>query len=71
MSAYVIVLGSCVACGTPIRFNPSFVPSIRVNGEREPLCRACFNAWNGIHRASEGLPLVPLHPAAYEPEPTP
>ena len=60
--------GPCVACGVLIPiFNPVCVPSIRVNGEREPLCRTCFERWNQIHRTSKGLEPLPLNPNAYQP----
>ena len=69
MSGYCFVIGSCVACGVPLNFNPNRVPSIRVNGEREPLCRGCFAQWNTIHRTSKGLEPIALDPQAYSPEP--
>ena len=69
MSGYVFVHGPCVACGILISYSPSHVPSIRVNGEREPLCRGCFAEWNRIHRTSKGLPALKIHPDAYNPEP--
>jgi len=69
MSGYVFMVGGCVACGRVISFNPHKVPSIRVNGEREPLCRGCFEAWNNIHRIGLGLDPVPLATDAYEPIP--
>lgn len=67
--AFMYALGSCCACGTGIAFNPNKVPSLRVNGVREPICRACFEQWNQIHRTSKGLDPVELSPDAYEPEP--
>jgi hypothetical protein len=67
---YMFVIGSCVACHAHITFNPSFVPSIRVNGSREPICRSCHARWNEIHRVSKGLAPVEIHPEAYEPEET-
>lgn len=69
MSGYMFCMGSCINCKRTITFNPNKVPSIRVAGEREPLCEACFAKWNEIHRTSKGLDPVPLHPDAYEPEP--
>jgi len=66
---YMTVVGHCINCGAYITFNPFYVPSIRVGGVREPLCRACFARWNELHRTRRGLDSVPLHPAAYEPEP--
>jgi len=70
MSGYMIVHGSCVGCNAFIAFNPEWVPSIRVNNKREPLCRACHSKWNEIHRTSKGLKPVALHPQAYKPEVT-
>ncbi len=69
MSGYCWIVGECVGCGNLIHFNPNRVPSIRVNGEREPLCRSYFNKWNLFHRVSKGLPDYPLDPNAYKPEP--
>jgi len=62
----MFVIGGCIACNAIITFNAEHVPSIRVNGVREPLCRACFAKWNEIHRISKGLAPEPLHPQAYE-----
>ena len=62
---YVTALGHCINCNAPLTFNPARVPSIRVNGSREPLCKACFERWNEIHRTSKGLEPVQLHPEAY------
>lgn len=69
MSGYMFCMGSCVACKRPITFNPNKVPSIRVNGQREPLCADCFDRWNKLHRTSKGLAPIPINPDAYEPEP--
>lgn len=63
----MFVIGDCVACKSLITFNPDHVPSLRVNGVREPLCKACFDRWNELHRVSKGLPPEPLHPEAYSP----
>ncbi len=60
-------MGACINCEAIITFNPHHVPSLTINGSREPLCRGCFNRWNEIHRTSKGLDPVPLHPEAYEP----
>lgn len=65
---YMFATSSCVACRALITYNPNTVPSLTVNGHREPLCRTCFNRWNEIHRTSKGLDPVPLNPTAYEPE---
>ena len=63
MSGYVFVLGSCVNCQRSISFHPHKVPSVRVNGKREPLCRQCAERWNELHEP------VPIQPDAYEPCP--
>jgi hypothetical protein len=42
MTGYVLAYGACIHCGTMMTFNPHYVPSIRVQGTKEPLCRGCF-----------------------------
>jgi len=69
MTGYYWAMGACVACGSTISFNLDYVPSIRVDGVKEPLCRGCFGQWNQIHRISKDLEPVPLHLQAYEPQP--
>jgi len=64
---YMLVLSPCIGCGVGFCCNPNHVPSIRVNGNREPICKACYNRWNQIHRINEGLDPIPLHPDAYAP----
>jgi hypothetical protein len=66
---FVLVYGYCISCKMEIQFNPVHVPSIPVDGNREPLCAGCFNKWNEIHRTSKDLEPVRLHPRAYEAEP--
>lgn len=46
---WMFVLGACINCHTLISFNPDTVPSIRVKGVREPLCRGCATKWNKMH----------------------
>lgn len=65
--SYMFVMGSCAACNNPISFNPERVPSIRIEGVREPLCKTCFHRWNEIHRTAKGMEPIPLNPDAYEP----
>ena len=69
MMGYMIAYGLCVGCKLLISFNPDYVPSIRVNGSREPLCVRCFDLWNRVHRVDRGLEPLALHPMAYEPQP--
>jgi len=57
-------------CGRRFTFNAERVPSITVNGAREPFCRACVDEVNP-RRVAAGLdPIIPL-PGAYDPEEVP
>lgn len=59
---YLFVVGECIACKGFITFNPNLVPSLRINGVREPLCEACARKWGEIHKTP-----VTIAPGAYEP----
>jgi len=63
---FCFVLGPCVRCQQPFTFNPLRVPSVRVDGQREPICAACVATVNPIRLARGLAPIVPL-PGAYEP----
>ena len=65
--SFAIVFTECINCRAPITINPVKSPSITVNGNREPLCKCCFNKWNQIHRIGKGLDPIPLDPDAYKP----
>jgi hypothetical protein len=66
MSGYMMGMAKCFGCGKPFWFNPHRVPSIIVDGEREPVCADCVERANP-QRIANGLePIVPL-PDAYEP----
>jgi len=69
MNGYAFVTSACCACGAWISYHPHKVPSIRVNGHREPLCRGCFARWNEIHRLDQGMPALLVDTEAYEPCP--
>lgn len=60
---YLYCVGHCVACKALVHFNPDLVPSLRVNGSREPLCESCAKRWGEIHSQP-----VRIHPDAYEPQ---
>jgi hypothetical protein len=68
MSGYVFATGQCVACRRLFSFNPHHVPSVRVNGVREPVCRDCIEQANK-QRAEMNLPPFEILPDAYEPMP--
>lgn len=65
--AYMAAIGPCVGCGAMFSFNPNLVPSVVVNGVREPVCRACIERVNPV-RAERGLPVFNVLPGAYDPE---
>jgi hypothetical protein len=46
---YAIMYGICVACKRTIAFNPHKVPSLMINGKREPICKNCAERWNELH----------------------
>ncbi len=67
MSEVMFVVSGCIGCKKIITYNPDKVPSLRINGVREPLCIDCFNKWNMHHRLEKGLEPVNIHPLAYTP----
>ena len=62
--AFMFCLGFCANCKKSVTFNPSKVPSIRVNGEKEPLCFECATKWSRLHPEAK----FEIDPEAYEPE---
>lgn len=66
MSGYVFVMAPCYCCGLIFSFNPDRVPSIVVDGEREPICADCVERVNPQRVANKLEPIVPL-PGAYGP----
>ena len=65
--ANMVVIGTCWGCGKMFSFNPNRVPSIRVEGERQPVCLDCITATNE-KRKEMGVDLFPIPTDAYEPE---
>ena len=55
---FVFVMGHCLICKQPFSFNPNRVPSIRVDGEKEPICQPCYE-WAQAKRKEEGVPAWP------------
>lgn len=66
MTGYVLAHGACFGCGKPFGFNPNKVPSIRIDGERYPVCAECIDLANEIRHVN-GLPIIVPQPDAYEP----
>jgi hypothetical protein len=60
-----IMFAPCLVCKVPFSFNPVKVPSLRVNGVKEPICRSCHTDLNKL-RVEKGVPPFPEpHPDAY------
>lgn len=65
---YMMIYAPCVVCKKPFASNPNKVPSFRVNGVKEPICKSCLDLVNE-KRKEKGLePFPPPLPGAYEPE---
>ena len=62
---YVTAFSPCAACKRPFTYNPVKVPSVVVNGSREPICQACVTQANPL-RQERGLPVINVLPGAYE-----
>jgi hypothetical protein len=61
---YALAMGCCFSCGAVFSFNPVRVPSIRHNGEKQPICQACVTRVNPMRKAN-GLPEIVPAPDAY------
>lgn len=66
MTGYVFCFSECCSCKRPFSYNPNLVPSIRVNGVREPMCGDCVARANPA-RKKLGLEPIRVLPGAYEP----
>ena len=65
--AFMVCTAPCICCNTLFNFNPDKVPSLRYQGNREPVCRECVEAANLV-RAQTGLKPFPILPGAYDPQ---
>ena len=63
---FAAMIAPCISCGQVFMFNPYKVPSIRVKGKREPVCRRCVELANPRRKAA-GLAVIVINPDAYEP----
>jgi hypothetical protein len=64
-AAVVSLLGPCIVCRRPFLFSPTRVPSVRVEGRREPVCRDCLDRVNR-ERVAQGLEAFAVAPDAYD-----
>ena len=62
---YAFCMGHCVGCRKPFSFNPMKVPSIRMNGKREPICKSCVDVAN-VQRKEHGIDLIVVAHDAYD-----
>ena len=62
---YMVAIGRCLCCGRHFTFHPERVPSLTVEGRREPVCRTCVDNVNPTRKANGLSEIVPL-PGAYE-----
>ncbi len=65
---YAYCIGQCLFCRKTFNFNPVYVPSLRVNGTKEPVCERCITEAN-VKRKERGNAPLTIHPEAYEPCP--
>ena len=62
---YALAMAPCFGCGRIFSFSPTRVPSIRIDGDRKPVCPACVARVNPLRIANGLDPIVPL-PGAYD-----
>ena len=65
---HMFLYAYCIGCGAAFTCSITKVPSLRVNGVKEPVCSLCFER-RQKHREANGLPREPLMDGAYDPEP--
>jgi hypothetical protein len=63
--SYALCTSFCFGCGQMFSFNPVWVPSIRIEGDRKPICVTCVARANP-ERIKNGLDPIVVHPDAYQ-----
>ena len=43
---YALCMGTCLICKHTFTFNPVKVPSLRIDGTKEPICKSCIERAN-------------------------
>lgn len=66
---YVLCFGHCAQCGSSFGFNLEHVPSVPIDGVRQPICRDCIDEANA-RWAAAGEETFQVHPDAYKPGPS-
>lgn len=62
---YAFSLSACYACRRLFTYNPVRVPSVVVDGVRQPVCQDCVELASP-QRVERGLPPIEVPPGAYE-----
>lgn len=65
----MFAMSACYGCKQFFSYNPDLVPSIVVDGVREPVCQSCVDVVNP-RRIANGLEPINVLPGAYEPAET-
>jgi hypothetical protein len=68
MAGGLFVLGPCVICGNHFSFNAERVPSLVVQGVRQPVCEPCVPAVNGELERLGRTDRLTILPGSYEME---
>ena len=61
---YAFCMGNCIGCNRPFTFNPDLVPSVSIEGVKQPICQTCVDRVNPM-REKNGLEPIKPHPNAY------
>jgi hypothetical protein len=63
--AWMVAISPCWSCGQVFSYNPDLVPSIPIDGVRQPICGKCVERANP-RRIENGLEPIEVLPGAYE-----
>jgi len=63
---YALMNSECLGCGAVFSYNPKRVPSLPIDGVRQPICKTCIEVANR-ERIEKGDEPHAIHPDAYAP----
>jgi hypothetical protein len=52
------VMGVCACCAAIVSFDPDRVPTIKINGQKQPLCESCVGEANARRNLLKLQPIV-------------
>lgn len=67
MTGFAFAVTACIGCNRLFSCNPALVPSVSLDGMRQPVCRSCVDRLNR-NRARHHLQKIEPAPGAYEEE---